>query len=332
MKRCPECSRDYYDYTLSFCLDDRSALPEVPAISCGVRNWVWFLGFLLTIAVYPVWPQQPVVQSPSPMIDNTRPHPRISHSEESGLRIDLKTLKGSRLFAGPKVNKKGLVPLIVHFHGAAWLVESHVARNAAKAALVTVNLGAGSSAYGRPFEKPEVFQALIDEASQALGLERGWSSIMLTGFSAGYGAVRAILRQETNFALVNNVLLLDGMHASYSPEGKLLADGGSVNDRDLDSFLKFAREAVAGRKAFVFAHSEIFPGAYASTMECADHLLAALDLKRRPELKQGPIGMQQLSVAASGRLHVFGYAGNTAPDHIDHLHAMPFWLKLFRLK
>jgi hypothetical protein len=25
----------------------------------------------------------------------------------------------------------------------------------------------------------------------------------------------------------------------------------------------------------------------------------------------------------AGRFHVIGYAGNTAPDHIDHFHAMP---------
>ena len=31
MKRCPECRRDYYDDTLSFCLDDGMRLLEGPA-------------------------------------------------------------------------------------------------------------------------------------------------------------------------------------------------------------------------------------------------------------------------------------------------------------
>src|SRR5438552_2221119 len=31
MKRCPECRRDYYDDSLSYCLDDGSALLEGPA-------------------------------------------------------------------------------------------------------------------------------------------------------------------------------------------------------------------------------------------------------------------------------------------------------------
>jgi hypothetical protein len=266
------------------------------------------------------------------MTDSTRPHPRIAQTELPGRRIELKSLKGTRLFAGPKVNTKRAVPLIVHFHGTAWLVESHIARQMPNAALITVNLGTGSSAYGRPFEQAEVFQALIVEASKALELKHGWSSITLIGFSAGYGAVRAILRQQKNFDLVDNVLLLDGMHASYSPEGKLLIDGGSINAPDLDSFVRFAREAVAGRKTFVFTHSEIFPGTYASTTECADYLLATLNLGRKSLLKQGPIGMQQLSAVKAGRLQVFGYAGNTAPDHVDHLQAMPAWFETIRFE
>jgi hypothetical protein len=33
--------------------------------------------------------------------------------------------------------------------------------------------------------------------------------------------------------------------------------------------------------------------------------------------------MQQLSEARSGRFVLMGFAGNSAPDHIDHFHAMP---------
>ena len=283
------------------------------------------------IAVNAVFAQQ-APQTPSPMADSVRPHPRITQSEPAGRRIELKSLKGARVFAGPGVNVNKPVPLIIHFYGAAWLLETHIAKSLPHAVVITVNLGSGSSVYGRPFSDPTLFQTLIDEASRELQFKHGWSSITLTGFSAGYGAVRTILRQEKNFGLVNNVLLLDGMHASYSPEGKVLADGGTVNAADLDSFVKFAREAVAGRKTFLFTHSEIFPGTYASTTECGDFLLATLGIKSRPKLKNGPLGMQQLSIADAGRVHFIGYAGTTAPDHVDHLQAMPAWLKLIRIK
>lgn len=283
------------------------------------------------LAAPPLSAQQ-TPQNPSPMIDTTRPHRRIAQAETPGRRVELEALKGAVLFAGPKIRTDKPVPLVIHFHGAPWLVQFHVAQYLPRAALITVQLGSGSRAYGNPFESPETFRSIIDEAKAKLGLKRDWSSITLTAFSAGYGAMRAVLRQDGNFARVNNVLLLDGIHAGYSPEGKLAADGGTVNAVDLDSFVRFARDAAAGKKSFMITHSEIFPGTYASTTECVDHLLAALDLKRRPELQAGPMGMQQLSVVDAKGFHVRGYAGNTAPDHVDHLHAMSAWFSLLRIK
>ena len=293
---------------------------------CNLRN-LWISVVLLALLLAnPTVAQQP--QAPSPMVDHTRPHPRITETEIPGRRVDLRSLKGARLFIGPHVHPNRAVPLLIHFHGAPWLIERHVALHLPHAALITVQLGAGSSAYRRPFEQPELFQALLKEAAEQLQLKRGWASITLTGFSAGYGGVREILRRPEYFALVNNVLLLDGMHTSYVPEGKPVADGGIIDQTGLDSFLAFAKEAVAGRKTFVFTHSEIFPGTYASTTECADYLLAQLNLKRTPRLRQGPMGMQQLSAVDAGGFHLRGYAGNSAPDHVDHLQAMPAWFGL----
>jgi len=269
------------------------------------------------------------------MIDHTRPHPRITQTEAVGRRVEMKALKGARLFLGPRLNPNRAVPLLIHFHGAPWLFELHVANHLPQAALITVQLGSGSNVYRRPFlqsEPANVFQDLLDEAAREAGLKHGWSSITLSGFSAGYGAVREILRRPKSMALVNNVLLLDGMHTSYQPEGKPVAEGGKLDPGGLDSFVAFAREAVAGRKTFVFTHSEIFPGTYASTTECAEFLLAQLNLRRRPILRQGPIGMQQLSAVDVRGFHLRGYAGNSAQDHVDHPQAMPAWFRLLRFK
>ncbi len=292
---------------------------------------LWVLGLIQTFAVISLSAQQPS-PNPSQVTDASRSHPRIEQTETPGRRIDLKTLPGATLFLGPGVKANKSVPLVIHFHGAPWLIQHHVAQHFPRAALITVQLGTGSSVYGRPFGKPEAFDSVVEEAGQALGLKRKWSSITLTAFSAGYGAVRAILRNNENFARVNNVLLLDGIHAGYSPEGVKLAEGGAVNAMDLDSFVRFAREAVAGNKSFVLTHSEIFPGTYASTTECVDFVLTALDLKRRTELMNRPIGMRQLSIFDAKGLHVRGYAGNTAPDHVDHLHTMPAWFRLLRIR
>jgi len=290
-----------------------------------------FVSLLLTFGLVTL-AQQPTPQAPSPMVDHTRPHPRIQQTEVAGSRVDLKTLKGARLFVGARVNPDKPVPLLIHFHGAPWLVERHVSLHLPRSALITVQLGAGSSVYRRPFEDTELFQNLLREAADELHLKRGWSSITLSGFSAGYGAVREILRQPVNFAQVNSVLLLDGMHTSYVPEGKPLADGGVIDGTGLDSFIAFAKEAAAGKKTFVVTHSEIFPGNYASTTECADYLLSQLNLQRSAQLRQGPAGMQQLSATDVGRFHLRGYAGNSAPDHVDFLQAMPAWFELLKVR
>ncbi|HYX26987.1 MAG TPA: hypothetical protein VE863_00365 [Pyrinomonadaceae bacterium] len=287
---------------------------------------------VLILIVSSVCAQQSAPQTPSPMTDHVRPHPRILQTSIAGERFDLTSLKGARLFVGPHVDRNKPVPLMIHFHGAPWLVERHIASSLPRAALITVQLGAGSSAYGRPFQQTDLFRNILLEASEQLHLKHGWSSITLSGFSAGYAAVRQILRSPEYFALVNNVLLLDGMHASYVPEGKPLADGGAIDPKDLDSFISFAKEAVRGNKNFVVTHSEIFPGAYASTTECADFLLSQLGIQNRPTLRQGPVGMQQLSAIDRRGLHMRGYAGNSAPDHIDFLHGMPAWFSLLHIR
>jgi hypothetical protein len=147
--------------------------------------------------------------------------------------------------------------------------------------------------------------------------------VTLVGFSAGHGAVRAILREPQHFARVDAVLLLDGMHTSYVPEGTVLATGGALDSTNLVAFRDFARAAIRGEKRFVITHSEIFPGTFASTTETADWLLQALGLHRTPVMRWGPRGMQQLSQVRAGRFELLGFAGNSGPDHIDHLHAMP---------
>jgi hypothetical protein len=87
---------------------------------------------------------------------------------------------------------------------------------------------------------------------------------------------------------------------------------------------------MAGRKRFLLIHSEILPGTYASTTETADYLLKQLGLHRRAILKWGPMGMQQLSEASRGKFLLMGYAGDSAPDHVDQLHSLPVWLKWLR--
>ena len=69
------------------------------------------------------------------------------------------------------------------------------------------------------------------------------------------------------------------------------------------------------------------PMAEPSTTETADYLLQQLHLARRPVLKWGPMGLQQLSEARAGQFLLVGYAGDSAPDQVDQLHSVPDFLK-----
>lgn len=268
-------------------------------------------------------------QNPSPMSDSTRPHPRVAQYEPAGRRVGLSL---GTAYIPPAFSLRERHALVVHFHGAPWLVEHHVRSRLPQAVLVTVQLGAGSRVYADAFSEDGRLTRLIDEVSEQVGVALGgqvrFDLIALTSFSAGYGAVRSILRHPDQYRRVDAVLLADSLHAGYASEtGGTRTVDLPVTEADLKPFLALARDALAGRKRLLINHSEVFPGTYASTTETADVLIRDVGLTRRPLLRAGPIGMQNLSEAKDGQFHVRGFAGNSAPDHMDHLYALGEYLR-----
>lgn len=269
-------------------------------------------------------------QNPSPMVEHTRPHPRLKQESPAGHREKLEL---GELFIPANLKRKSAVPLFIHFHGGTWLPEVS-ATKAGDTAVIAVQIGAGSGAYAKPFADARLFSRLLAEAETKSGLK--FSSVSLTAWSAGYGAVREILKVSEHYARVIRVLLIDGLHAGYvggKPGQGTSPDRGQESQleaENLEIFLKFARDAVAGRKQMIVTHSEIFPGTFASTTETADWLLGQLGLKRKTVLKWGPMQTQQLSEVRAGRFLLMGFAGNSAPDHVDQLHSLPEYLKWFK--
>jgi hypothetical protein len=277
--------------------------------------------------------QPPAPQNPSPMAESTRAHERLASRALAGTTRSFPGPGGKavELFIPDRLQRRPTFDLVVHFHGAAFLPHRAAADLNDRSVAAVLNLGSGSGVYHRAFVDPSAFDSLLAsvtrDVSTALGRPMTIGLITLTGFSAGHGAIRAMLLEPRHFEAVDAILLLDGMHTSYVPEGKLLADSGALDTTNLAAFARFARAAVRGEKRFLVTHSEIFPGTFASTTETADWLLRALDLRRKPVLRWGPRGMQQVSEAGSGQFEIMGFVGNAAPDHIDHLHAMPELLR-----
>jgi hypothetical protein len=266
------------------------------------------------------------------MVETSRPHLRLDTSAVPGLRarVDSVLARPVDLYVTPGTDS--VATLIVHFMGAGYPAVRAASALGPGYAVATVYLGAGGGIYERAFSDSLVFPRLIEHARATLAARAGgprrFARVYVTAFSAGYGAVRAIVGNEALAQRLSGVLLLDGMHVSYVPEAKVLAEGGVLDSARMAPFVRFAERAVRGETRFVVTHSEIFPGTFASTTETADFLLAAIGVRRQRVLKDGPVGMQQTSEAAAGRFLLMGFAGNSAPDHIDHLQGLPGFLPL----
>jgi hypothetical protein len=258
-------------------------------------------------------------QNPSPMVEHTRAHRRLKESSPAGRREKLEL---GTLFI-PARSKPSTV--LFFFHGGSWLPETAGAQN--RMAVVSVQAGSGSGTYSRLFTDDSRFPELLKEAEAKSGIR--FTRVILGGWSAGCGAVRQILRSPDAYARTNSIVLIDGVHTDYA-EGHPGPQESKLDMENLGIWLRFGHDAVAGRKRALVTHSEIFPGTFASTTETADYLVRALDLKTRPVLKWGPMGTQQLSEVRAGKFLMMGFAGNSAPDHVDQLHSLPAYLKLLR--
>ncbi len=286
----------------------------------------WFV--VLALAAWPVGqacaqsqpaPPGPMAQNPSPMVEHTRAHPRLTEEHPAGQRY---SLSPGTLFVPAAAGHRPGVRLLFFFHGGDWIPEVAVAREK-RMAVVTIQAGAGSGSYAALFTDPARFPGLIAEAEKQSGLR--FSEIVLGGWSAGCGAVRQILRDPASVERVARVLCIDGVHAGYV-NGTPGPQESQIDAADLDAWLAFGRGAIAGRKRLLITHSEIFPGTFASTTETADYLLRAWGLEPHPVLQWGPMGTQMLSRVRAGGLLVVGFAGNSAPDHVDEMQSLPEFL------
>lgn len=216
------------------------------------------------------------------------------------------------------VTKSGGFDLVIHFHGHEAARKEWVKVNDGTV-FVGITLGIGSGAYSQAFQSPQSFKELITSVEKAVALERGIDdahvrNVGLSAWSAGYGAVEQILRQSYGKQVVDTVILLDGLHTGYDPDGTL-------NSAQLEPFVEFAKRAKAGKRFMYVSHSSIIPPGYASTTETVRQLIH--DMGGRPKSqkprKSDPMGLELNGRWDSGNFHARGYDGNDKMDHCAHL-------------
>ena len=226
----------------------------------------------------------------------------------------------------------GRYDLILFFHGNPNLVEESFATGKLNAVVVNWTLGIGSGAYEEKYSNnPGGLRDTVQKVDAEMarrGLKNAKAKrIALTAWSAGYGAIVRILENASNIDDVDTVILLDGIHASFLPDG-------SLDPLRIEPWARFARRAIFGDRLFVITHSEIKPLEYPGTHATTDSLLQVLQLKRteggvQPEFpplkslhgvpKSKLVPLLPLTEVHQGNFHVYGYGGEGVEDHIAHL-------------
>ncbi len=219
----------------------------------------------------------------------------------------------------------GAVDLLIHFHGDPQTVWNNAAHARLNAVIVTANYNGLSGVFSKPFSDPNLFQTLLDDALEKLRNQSDfndahWDRIAVTSFSAGYGAVREILKQPHYRDAIDAILAADSLYASTDDK-----DGTPVDEQMVD-YKTYAHLAARGEKVFVFTHSDVVTPTYESTRETGDELLAHLELTPT-EIDQPGLGtLRFIRKAKKGDFTLWGAAGDTGDDHMAHLRYMAEWL------
>jgi hypothetical protein len=217
----------------------------------------------------------------------------------------------------------GTYDVIFHFHGLNRAQETNIERAQVNAAVVSVNIGIGSDPYEKAFMHPGAFDALVRNAARMIassGRAEGATvgRIALSAWSAGFGAVSAILRSKSpKLDQVDAVFLADGLHAGYKDE-----KAHTVEPSSLFKYAKIADAAKRGEKLFVLTHSAIPTVGYPSTTETIGELIRIAGAEKTRTGTEGPRGMREIYETNVGDFHVKGYEGQGVKDHIDHIWGM----------
>lgn len=223
--------------------------------------------------------------------------------------------------------KDGRADLVVHFHGTAERARTALEQSGKDAALVAVVCNGLSNAYATPFRKdPKLFGNIIHEALAQVAKQCGVDEaklgrLVVSSFSAGYGAVREILKSTGYVSQITDLVLVDTVYAGYAVE-----DGHNVvQPNDMASFVTAAHSAVRGEMNFWLTYSQVVPPGYASTSETAHYLADKVGLKIQPAEGEDAPGLTLTAKADKGGFHIRGYEGDDGPAHMKHLYALGFF-------
>ena len=222
---------------------------------------------------------------------------------------------------GFRASDDGIVPLCVHFQGGAKAAAENFMRSGQRGVLIASTLSGRSSAFSTPYRDPAAFAQLLADGERALSQQQGrevkFGAISISFFSAGYGAVRELLKDPTWFARINTLVSADSMYATVvAPAVR------APRIEDCEGFVRFAQAAARGEKTFVVAYG-MYPTDYASTSENAALLCASVAGKWTQCVTFTQRGVPIARESHVGSFHCYEFAEATAGIHVDLLYFVP---------
>ena len=239
---------------------------------------------------------------------------------------------------GWRVPDSGRVELTVHFHSAIWFAIQEHLRRGLSGPMIAFYPGEGSSTYRLPFEDRERFSrwlAMTEAELKKRGAppETKIVTVDISSFSAGYGAVRELVKSPEYLKLIHRIVLSDSMYASFAETNQANAAPKPAPEH-IAPWIPFAKAAARGEKSFAFTHSEVPTAAYASSALCAAALTEAVGAPRievatgsLPAATDPEFPLRYRSDL--GNFHVWGYGGTNAAAHMTHArHLADVWKAL----
>ena len=234
------------------------------------------------------------------------------------------------------------VDVLFDFHGYPPRVRASAHLAGLNCVVISVQYAGLSSVYRTPFSKDrQLFATILDEALSALRAEPDfandaqWGQLAITSFSAGFGAVREILKTNDYFDRIAGIYMVDSLYCGYIGDGTDAVREGVVHPGLMKDFLRFAQAAADGDKVMIITHCMVPTPGYASTCETADYLLDQLNLaptpvdisvRLPPEVEGAAEPLRLYRKAVRKGFSLYGSHGVAANDHVGHLRHMAYWL------
>jgi hypothetical protein len=242
--------------------------------------------------------------------------------------LRLSTSDQHHLFVPHEVRiERGTVDVHVHLKGSPGPVVEAVQAVSPGTIVIIVTEPGLSKAYSGPFSDPVLLQRMLDESLQQVRRrddvpdDARLGRLTIASFSAGYGAVRELLKHDTWFEQIDGILFLDSIYAGYVSEEDRTPVPGQMVD-----FCRFAHAAAAGEKVMIVTHTSLMPGSYASTGETADVILKSIGLPPAPHEEQLADGLTSYRVAEAKGFFLVGTRGDTGDEHGRVLANARLWL------